>query len=306
MPSNWIFNANYADAQLSQLRDEFPFETQIEIKSKRRNLNIRGNDPFLLMNDGGENHNFSFSHYGTVIDIGKGVELPYSKLEQIENEIRKSNNQTPLQRTYSYKVIGATKGELVSNNRISDLSFSLTAIDLYTKPYRHFQKQLRSVESEDYETIVKGYVYVARTAFGKIANAMPPANRMEFTLLSMEKFQNEYLKEIDYMKALEFLFDYIDRKIIEPGRYLVNSDLLLQKVFKNTAVPFERIGFLESEEKEPDSIHEQAKLFKDLFGQGKGADLLADIKEEIYNNGDIEKRFTKIFNKSKWPVDVAP
>ena len=306
MTNYWIFNSAYADTKFRKNSGGLRQHAKIEIESKKRGLMIQRNTNFLLMGSSDGTNEYSFSHYGKVMSVSDGVELPFSDKDLEVNEERRRKNLSPLSKSFKYTVSVNPQGELVTNNRLGDLAYSLQAVGLYAKPFRHFQKQYRTIEEFDYETVVAGHLYIARTAFGKIANALPRANRMEFTILSMEKFGSEDLIGIDYLQALDFLFDYVERKILNPGTFVIETDALLEKVFENKNVPYQRIGFLDSDEAVPDSIREQANIFRELFDQGGSKDLLAEIKDGVFENANIEKRFSSVFNKSRWPVYLGP
>jgi hypothetical protein len=192
---------------------------------------------------------------------------------------------------------------LTKNNRLSELEFSLPVIENYHKPEVHFQSQFRTLPNKDFDTIVNGWVYATRTVFGKLVNALPRQNKLEFMIQAMDHFSTIDFRETALVDGLEFLYQYIDRRILSRGRLLVATDGIIKKEL-DSLLPPEDIGFIDPETRSVQNISTQAKIFKSLFDIEKQKSLKKSLQETIKNNQALETRFQKMFNRRLWPVDL--
>jgi hypothetical protein len=187
------------------------------------------------------------------------------------------------------------------NYTLDRLAYSLKAVERYEKPIVHFQRQVRNLDTEDYTTIKNGQVYLARTAFAKIANALPLRNRLEFRLWIDKEFGYQPAKDIDYLKYLDLLLDYLESRIFSRGRLLIATDDMIRS--SKVVMPEHArtmIG-LADEEGNDDSIHEQANLFRPLLEKGK-LEILRTLKTEVDRNTVEQSRFKRLFKNKPLPL----
>jgi hypothetical protein len=187
---------------------------------------------------------------------------------------------------------------LWEHNQLDDLSYSLISVEDFAKPLVHFQHAHRTLPPNDYLTIRNGWVYLARTAFGKLANALPLENRLELKIRLLQELKVEDRGPKDYSSLLQFLLDYIETRILSRGRHLVSANNKLHQVFKGSQIPFQ-FGLEDPNTPgQTDLVHEQALLFENLFRKAN-----PQILNELRNMAD-DNRFSKIFKRRPLPLNL--
>lgn len=302
MEKIWVFNGAYSDTRISE--GKTPRRVEVDIETTRANIGVMPSNQCLIADKTPHtSRDFNFNYFGSVTEISSPVSVPFSDKEKTENSERAKTGQAPHPQKFRYTIYVDANGELQTRNKLSDLSFSLLSVDRYEHPYRQFAKQVRTLEEEDYSTIVKGLIYVARTAFGKLVNALPLQNRLEFRLLVIQHFNSDTLTDIDYVEALDFLYNYIDQRILSQGRLLIETDRLIQETFPDDKALQRQVGFRLSEDIPADSIRIQADRFRALF-EADSQNLIHQIKESVQQNKKIESRFQKLFSRRPLPIIV--
>lgn len=195
------------------------------------------------------------------------------------------------------------KKTLQKNNMLSELEYSLPVVDNHHKPEVHFQSQYRAIPKDDFDTIVNGWVYVTRTAFGKLVNSLPRQNKLEFMIQAMDHFATIDFSRTSLVDGLEFLYKYIERRILSRGRILVATDGIIKKELTDF-FPVDEVGFTTIENETILNIHTQAQVFSDLFVLDKEKSLKKSVKDMIKNNETLESRFQDLFKRRAWPVDL--
>ena len=284
----WIINKT--QTQNNNFQDNQPnynnfFSVMVETVKNKLPIGKKDSCIFFDMQEA------KFQSYGEIINISKPTKIPHEQ---------KTENIKP---KYTYTISGEIKNKLTETNSIHDLSYSLLRINSYNKPQNHFKHQLTTVEKYDYETIVDGLIFISRTAFGKIANSLPRPYKFEFFQLAMQEFKTNQLKEIEYIKLLDFLYKYIEDRILSKGRLLIETDDLLRNKLADI-VPYSKIGFYSEKNGEiiHDNIHEQAKIFRELFDIDVNNKIIKEIKKSIQENKEIEKRFNQKFKRKPFPL----
>ena len=196
------------------------------------------------------------------------------------------------------------KNELKNNNLLSDLEYSIKSVYRHRNPIVHFQQQYRDLPQQDYETIVKGWVYTTRTTFGKLINSLPRQNKLEFMLQAMDKFSTVDFKDISLQSGLEFLYNYIDKRILSRGKVIVETNKL---IIENLAdiLPHTEIGFINPESKTNNNLSVQAALFEKLFALENNSNILQFINGAKSEDTNLEHRFLQIFKSETWPIDLT-
>lgn len=237
---------------------------------------------------------FTFTKKGVI--SSKGEIIPFIGSSKKSS----SQNISSYKHLFDYEI----EGFLTKNNKLSDLEYSLKSVYRYNSPEVHFHAQIRKLETEDYDTITNGWIYTIRTLFGKLVNALPRQNKLEFMLQCMDRFRTIDFKEVSLFQGYEFLNSYIERRIHSKGRLLVEIDEMLRTNLGNI-LPQNEIGFINTDNQVGNNISIQANMFKDLFT----ADLkLKSTNEQLRRyqlaKDTVEKRFEKIFESESWPIDL--
>lgn len=292
MIRNWVFNEKYIDIRQGNTS---PFE--LDIISRWSRIRVSQGDNYILLSD--ETQGFRFKEQGEVVYTADPQPLPYTQAEINENNRRARLGLDPMPPKNKHTVHISPKKQLHTINRFYDLVYSLLAIKNYARPMAHFQRQYRELNNIDYETIIKGWLYVARTAFGKLVNALPNDVKLEFMLIVTRDFKTMNFTKLEYDKVFDKLEEYIEGHILSQGRLLIETERLLREI----GVPAAKIGFYDEESLKTDLVQTQARLFQDLFAVDPGNTLIQEIKTEIEENEE-ESRFDKIFKERAWPLYI--
>jgi hypothetical protein len=294
-----IINSSYAATE--QIADGDTPHYKICIDTLQPTLKIASGQDFILANNVGHN-DLLFKGYGSILEVSKPTLIPLTDIEIEYNLYRKQRGQAQERPKNRFTLFAKTPSLLEKRNRLQDLSFSLSAVDRFVNPQVQFRLPHRTLNPADYETVTKGLIYVARTAFGKFANALPKENQLEFTLLAIKQFKDDSLIGIESIRAFELLHDYIETRILQRGRMLVAADDRMQRVFAGSSVPVDRIGYRdEHAHGQPDIMHTQAEKFRRIFAAGN-LDILNKVRDEIAQNRYQEERFEWIFRSKRWPL----
>jgi hypothetical protein len=155
--------------------------------------------------------------------------------------------------------------------------------------------------------------YVARTAFGKIANALPYENKLDFARLTMDRFKTVDFKGINFMKGLNFLLEYVHDNFIKQGELLIETDNMLREHLASDELDINQVGLIELDdvdedgnviEATPNLVSKQADLFRTLLAIDRKSSFIQDIQHAIKENSDVEARFHQLFSKVSWPIDL--
>jgi hypothetical protein len=292
MIRNWVFNEKYIDIRQGHTS---PFE--LDIISRWSRIRVSQGDNYILLSN--QPHDFRFKEYGEVKHVADAVGLPYTQAEINENNRRARLGLAPIPPRNKHTVHISPKQQLQNINRFDDLVYSLLAVKNYARPMAHFQRQYRGLSQIDYDTIIKDWLYVARTAFGKLVNALPNDVKLEFMLIVMRDFKTMNFTKLQYDDVFDKLEEYIEGHILSQGRLLIETERMLREI----GAPAGKIGFYDEENLKTDLVQTQARLFQDLFAVDPGNTLIQEIKTEIERNEE-ERRFDQIFKDRAWPLYI--
>jgi len=273
-------------------------EASFSILSEEKSLDIRLKNIIILAKP--QNNDLMFINEGIITKIGEITQVPPST-KDIERAI--ANGRPSPKEKFRYNYTFQVDKLLQKNNLLSDLQYSLTAVDNHKVPQSHFYQQYRKLQKNDYDTIVNGWVYASRTAFGKLVNAIPRKNKLEFMLQAMDKFDTIDFKSIPLLEGLDFLYEYINSRILSRGKLLVETNKLIHNKL-NKQLPADEIGFIDPVTGTTNNLNTQATIFDQLFALEKKADLKSVLNEAIKQNPEVQDHFTRIFNKQTWPIDL--
>lgn len=264
----------------------------------------------VIFSDIDTNRQLFFQEVGTVKDVYEKRFLRYDDLEDWPNRELANRYYRELDKVgvsdskplFLYKLrVGDLEALEGPNYTLDRLSYSLLSVDRYSKPLSHFQHQVRKINYFDFETIRNGWVYLARTTFAKIANALPLTNRIELRLWIDKAFGYEQALDINYIDYFELVYEYLERRIFSRGRLLIAIEDMISEVFPELS-EYEKsqIGLL-CEEQRPDEISAQAQRFRRMFGGGK-EEMLQELQKEVHENQKAEERFANQFVRQPLPL----
>lgn len=271
---------------------------EFSIVSELQEIPIRKNSKFILLQ--ATKSDFLFTNEGTVTSSAKIVKLP----TPADKMIAAKKNDKPLpkdkyQHSFNYEI----RSKLENNNALNDLKYSLKVVYNFYKPETHFMQQFRDINSDDYKTIVNGWVYTIRTAFGKIVNALPKQNRLEFMLFAMDEFKTIDFVKIPLIDGIEFLNSYVDKRILSRGKLLVATDKLIHSKLKSMVDP-KQVGFVDELTGNEKSIHTQALIFQKLQSLQNKKKLTEYLNNSIGSNDVLQTHFDAMFKRETWPIDL--
>lgn len=271
---------------------------EFSIVSELQEIPIRKNSKFILMQPA--KSDFLFTNEGTVTSTARIIKLltPADKIAAAKN-MNKSLPKDKYQHTFGYEI----QSKLENNNALNDLKYSLKVVYNFYKPETHFLQQFRDINSDDYKTIVNGWIYTIRTAFGKIVNALPKQNRLEFMLFAMDEFKTIDFVKIPLLEGIEFLNSYVSKRILSRGKLLVATDKLIQSKLKTMLDP-KQVGFVDEVTGNEKSIHTQALIFQKLQSLQNKTTLTEYLNRSIGSNEALQHHFDKMFKKETWPIDL--
>ncbi|WP_127132977.1 hypothetical protein [Pseudoflavitalea rhizosphaerae] len=275
-----------------------PFIGNFSIHSKLTQLGIKkGAKAVILMP---KDKDLEFTSVGEISNV-----FETTVIKPLSSDIARAASVGALRPrdTYRHNFEIEVNQKLFNNNLLNELEYSLRNVYRYNNPVVHFQTQFRELNEDDYETIVKGLVYATRTTFGKLVNSLPRHNKLEFMIQAMNKFSTIDFAKISLRSGLDYLYEYIERRILSKGLLLVEIDKLLNSKFKDILPPNE-VGFIDPDTEKHNTISIQAKYFEHLFRLEKEHNLKEFVKKKINENFEAEGRFDKIFEKETWPIDL--
>lgn len=265
------------------------------IKSTEQSLPISAGDDLIFIKP--SKGDLIFSNSGRISKIGRKDIIkgkPVAKGATFSYQNKDAYNHY-----FDFEV----KAILNKNNKLSELEYSLPVVENYHKPEVHFQSQYRTLPKNDFDTIVNGWVYATRTVFGKLVNALPRQNKLEFMIEAMDHFSTIDFKDTSLIDGLDFLYRYIEHRILSRGKLLVATDGIIKNELKDLLPPND-VGFIDPETNSIQNISNQADIFKNLFKLEKEKSLKSSLEDTLKKNRELEARFQKLFIRRAWPVDL--
>ena len=189
-----------------------------------------------------------------------------------------------------------------------DFAFSLVKVYRYEEPWRHFNRSYVSIDTFDFETILKGWVFYARTAFGTFANALPTEKLFEYLQLAAEEQPARVVRGGDMASAWRLLREFIQDEYVAPAAIFRESASILRElaVEVEDAALTEQFG-VSGENQRTDTIVAQSERF-DSFVESLDEDsdvpLLQQFDRAMDEDHHTEDRFEKRFAEIQWPLNV--
>jgi|GEM_PF-2861557 len=235
------------------------------------------------------------------IKIGDGVIILSDRNFSAYGYVSKTQDEQVTQEPIYHNfilVIGKIK-ELKPLHSISDFAYSLPRIyKHFTNPYRHFIRSYGHLRSIEFDYIINNDFFIARTACGKLINALHTDHKAEFIkLLAKENDQIIDNNSLDYYNVLSLLTKYIEKNILSHASMIISSNEILSKL------NFPDLGFIDPEIEQknsrPDLISVQADLIKK--SEQKLERNLGFISKSVIDLQQNEKIKNKIFNDYWFP-----
>lgn len=300
--SHWVFNTHYTSTPgPSSL--QFAEKEPLTIRSSTLQTKVSVYDKYIIIKPRFENEDYLFTQYGTIARVD-----PPIKIESLQNTFLKETTPEPPE--YLHNFILKPEGEIAGSPELENYSYSLLSVYRYLNPKVHFQQQVRKIQIEDYETITKEEIYIARTAFGNLINCLPKESKYDFVLYAIERFGTVEFKGINFIEAYGFLWEYINENILSQGKLLTETYETLRNL-KETGIPVDRVGFTDGKDRDfllsnitDDSISTQALYFNDLFEEMNNNNFSLQALRKIAKENIEENRFENIFKDKSWPVDM--
>lgn len=201
------------------------------VRSHRTELNLKKDDLFAsFIEDPKADYNSEkivMANTGIFEKVESTPTQPTNK-EVAINESRKRRGLS--QFSYYLHNIKFTEGEPFTKFKfLDDYSYSLLKIyKRYLKPTRHFSRNITTLDKIDFETLQKERIFFERTLFGKLINALPYQNRLQFLLFSIDKFGKADLRDVRISDAFPLLKDFVGSGVISLGETLINSSKLIE------------------------------------------------------------------------------
>lgn len=294
--SKVVINTQYVDfvSNSKQTEPTKGFRGEFAISSSLRNIGISEEDEVVIATPT-EGLDLQFISQGKITKVNETKHLaPRNKSGVVPNS----------KQNYVHNFQLEIVDDLKHNNQLSELEYSIKSVYRFNKPLVHFRQQFREITYHDYETIINGWVYTTRTTFGKLINSLPRQNKLEFMLQAMDNFSTVDFRKIQLCDGLDFLYAYIERRILSRGKLLVETKKLIE-AHLSEIIPKEEIGFANTEGSSTNNLFKQAQLFEQLFALQKDSNLISLFNKTLSENSILESRFLKIFKSETWPIDLS-
>lgn len=233
-----------------------------------------------------------------------------TKIKMIEKESSVTENGKT-----DYTVIFDNQTVIDEPNGLKDYAYTLTKIRKYNSPLRNFSRSYGLLTVEDYNSIIKGRIFYARTIFGKLVNSMHPQHRLQFTQILVRENPELYFKNKNYKQLTNLLQIYIEDYILIQTRFLRTTYKMLNEIVVD--FPTESIGILDNGDTDNDNqtdyvisnrkrihyIQEQVEIinrYRDILNSGFWGEVDSFWNQEREQEID----FNKLFNGRSLPIDL--
>lgn len=295
------------------------YDGKFEVRNATPKINIQHNDEFASIVNNHETNFLSekieMLNRGYVSSVTNNETKQLTEKELDENRRRAKRGRNPL-KYYIHTIKFEEATPFTHYKFLDDYTYSLLKIyKRYIRPVRHFSRVITELPVEDFETLKKERIFVERTLFGRLINALPYQNRLQFILYAIDKFNEADLRKIHFSKIYPDLKEFVGTGVVQMGKYLIKSQNLIEKhseIFQNDI----NIGFgydadlKNLEIKDPkkrkqdkvDYINSQSSLFQEAFNiEDDFDDLFSMDKFQISKEDRV--LFDNLFSKRAWPID---
>lgn len=289
----FALNTKHVNIESTDRTEKPSFKGVFYIHSELEDLPINGGDNIVLLEP--IRKDYRFTGYGHITKVG-----PIQLVAPLPSYFP---SDKPKKDEYLHFFDLEIENELQKDNLLTDVEYSLTVVYNYNNPISHFAQQFRSLINDDYETIVNNWIYSARTVFGKLINAIPRQNKLEFMLQSMNHFSTIDFTHVPLQEGLIFLNRYLEERILSRGRLLVETNKIIKDRLSDL-LPLDRVGFVNPTNNKENTLEPQAAIFEDLFSLDSKMSLAEMYRLSNSDSPIIEGRFSKLFESKTWPIDL--
>lgn len=206
-------------------------------------------------------------------------------------------------------IVHVSLSETFEDSRhLEDYTFSLLKVRRFDRPWRHFTWSYVSLDVFDFETLVRGSIFWARTAFGTFANALPNVKLFEYLQLAAEEQPTRVIKGGDMASAWRLLKDFIEDEYVAPADLFRESAESLLGLGQTLELPTfaEQFG-VSDDGRSPDTLVAQSQRFDAFIESLQDASdgpVLRQFDGRLDHDGQSEARFEKRFAEVQWPLNV--
>ncbi len=273
---NWVFRPSHSCfISLSTVNDDkfvFSFKTR---------LNFSGEEGDRVVLLGSEGEGFYFEFTAQIISI----ESKASDEQKLRDIIVTLSDLEPIK----------------TPSKIDDLMYSLHKVYNYDRPHIHFNRVYSRLTNDDFDVIVNGRIFIARTAFGKLVNSLHRQHRISFVQMLIERNPNIYFTSRKYDEAFDLLKEYIETRILIFTEFLSDAWNIFQIINPDNN---NQIAFAESNDKRRDLISQQIEainIIKEINAQDKFYLKLDSFAREYR---ETERAFIYKFSKQPLPISM--
>jgi hypothetical protein len=109
-----------------------------------------------------------------------------------------------------------------SSADLASLAYSLRLVKNLERPLLHFRRGYRTLSVADFDTLLKGEVFVSRTAYYQLLNALPHHTRR--TYLTEQESQMARSTDSSFNGRLESLWEFVTERVLMAGVLLKMID----------------------------------------------------------------------------------
>jgi hypothetical protein len=179
---------------------------------------------------------------------------------------------------------------------LNDYRFSLGRVSNFNNPFKHFSTPFLGISGLEFHAIIKGKIFMSRTAFCSILGALPFEHRLSFTQYFRSRYRD---RRKDYVKAYRILLEYLDVSLTVPSKLLRASYNNLVEL--TDAEKANRIKFSESSTRPSDSLKEKYDEVTSYLELIEAKEWIESMTVEIENNLFWEREFNRVFQSRPWP-----
>lgn len=232
-----------------------------------------------------------------------------SAVETVKTEIVEEGREFVIAASF----VDAT--ELDPSRLLSDFTYSLKKVYRYLEPTIHFRQRVIKLLGEDFNSIVRGEIFWARSAFGNFVNCLPADRLLAFIQLVSQNVPDLLLETPIFARLWPMLRDWIRDEYVDAYFYAFGIAELATDL-RDTGVDFRdlRIGIHETSMSA--SLWQMEKNLSEFYSSVFGAfdegsiqkvetgstGLWEDLDQRIAENIQVETQFQSRFSRIPWPI----
>jgi hypothetical protein len=280
-------------------------ELSFAIFDNSENLKINLDDNIILL-DGRSRNKLFFRNLSKVIKIDKSIKIDdEAGFQNFQSYLNLNNYRISYYPEKSFVHLFTIKieEEYKDSKPLEDFNYTLICVRDFNKPYSSFTS-IKKIQEIDYLSIRYNKIFLSRTCFGHIVNALPLETRFDIVISLLSHFNTDEPYGIDFNEALKFVKTYIDQKILSVGSYLMETANIVSESFANQG--FEnKIGFIENPKNfNGDKIKVQAAYFSVLQKISMEYSFWDKVLGQIQESTLLEEEYNMTFKKERWPINL--